>query len=104
MIETSRRSFITGLVSFVAAPAIVKASSLMPVKSLDNEYLWRFDVVTGEVYGRSPMMDAIEELRLIQQDLIVYGTSAHMNLPEAPYIKRIDPLDLWAAHPGRQPR
>lgn len=30
---TSRRSFITGLVSFVAAPAIVRASSLMPVKN-----------------------------------------------------------------------
>ena len=27
-----RRSFITGLVGLVAAPAVVKASSLMPVK------------------------------------------------------------------------
>lgn len=36
---TSRRGFITGLVSFVAAPAIVRVSSLMPVKvySLDAE-------------------------------------------------------------------
>lgn len=32
MIETSRRSLITGLVALVAAPAIVKASSLMQVK------------------------------------------------------------------------
>lgn len=30
--SVSRRSLITGLVSFVAAPAIVRASSLMPVK------------------------------------------------------------------------
>lgn len=29
----SRRSLITGLVSLVAAPAIVRASSLMPVKT-----------------------------------------------------------------------
>jgi hypothetical protein len=29
-----RRSLITGLVSLVAAPAIVRASSLMPVKTL----------------------------------------------------------------------
>lgn len=29
---TSRRSLITGLVSFIAAPAIVRAGSLMPVK------------------------------------------------------------------------
>lgn len=29
-----RRSFITGLVSLIAAPAIVRAGSLMPVKSM----------------------------------------------------------------------
>lgn len=35
MIEPSRRSFIRGLISFTAAaPAIVRASSLMPVKAL----------------------------------------------------------------------
>ena len=33
---SSRRSFITGLISFSAtAPAIVRASSLMPVKAVD---------------------------------------------------------------------
>jgi hypothetical protein len=31
--QLSRRSLITGLVSFVAAPAIVRASSIMPVKA-----------------------------------------------------------------------
>ena len=31
---TSRRGFITGLISFVAAPAIVRASSIMPVRSI----------------------------------------------------------------------
>ncbi len=31
---TSRRSLITGLISFVAAPAIVRASSLMPIKTM----------------------------------------------------------------------
>ncbi len=31
----SRRGLITGLVSFVAAPAIVKVSSLMPVKTIE---------------------------------------------------------------------
>lgn len=33
MIETSRRSLITGLVALVAAPAIVKVASLMPVNA-----------------------------------------------------------------------
>jgi hypothetical protein len=30
----TRRSFITGLISLVAAPAIVRAGSLMPVKAI----------------------------------------------------------------------
>lgn len=33
----NRRSLITGLVSFVAAPAIVRASNLMPVKAIDKQ-------------------------------------------------------------------
>lgn len=31
---TTRRDFITGLISFVAAPAIVRVTSIMPVKSM----------------------------------------------------------------------
>lgn len=34
MIETTRRSLLTGLIAFVAAPAIVRAGSLMPVKQM----------------------------------------------------------------------
>jgi hypothetical protein len=34
MIELSRRKLITGLISLVAAPAIVRAGSLMPVKTM----------------------------------------------------------------------
>lgn len=33
MIISNRRQLITGLISFIAAPAIVRASSLMPVKA-----------------------------------------------------------------------
>lgn len=32
---TTRRAFITGLVSFIAAPAIVRVSSIMPVKAIE---------------------------------------------------------------------
>jgi hypothetical protein len=42
MIETpasTRRAFLTGLISFVAAPAIVRASSLMPVKIIEPEII-----------------------------------------------------------------
>ena len=34
MATINRRSFITELISFVAAPAIVRAGSLMPVKQM----------------------------------------------------------------------
>lgn len=34
MAEISRRSILTGLIAFVAAPAIVRAGSLMPVKQM----------------------------------------------------------------------
>jgi hypothetical protein len=34
LIKPSRRGFITGLAALVAAPAIVRASSLMPVRSI----------------------------------------------------------------------
>lgn len=77
MIETSRRSFITGLVSFVAAPAIVKAASLMPVKVMPREL---------EVYGRSPAMDALPELEYIRgmtqrlTHIIWYGNPDSMPL------------------------
>jgi hypothetical protein len=33
---TSRRSFLTGLASVIAAPAIVRMSSLMPVKAMPS--------------------------------------------------------------------
>ena len=53
MIEPSRRSLITGLISFaVCAPAIVRAGSLMPVKvmqPLGGGYLDRMAVIYGGV-------------------------------------------------------
>jgi hypothetical protein len=35
-VQLSRRSLITGLVSFVAAPAIVRVANIMPVKSMEE--------------------------------------------------------------------
>lgn len=42
----NRRGFITGLISLVAAPAIVRAGSLMPIKAEIIRPLRQF-VVTG---------------------------------------------------------
>lgn len=57
MIELPRRQFITGLISFAAvAPAIVRASSLMPVKAYSyltlDDYLERI---------LNPMLDRLHE-------------------------------------------
>lgn len=40
IVEPSRRRLITGLISFVAAPAIVRANSLMPVKVINESPWW----------------------------------------------------------------
>jgi hypothetical protein len=45
---TTRRSFITGLISFAAtAPAIVRASSLMPVKQMLEPVYVGIDMASG---------------------------------------------------------
>jgi hypothetical protein len=38
----NRRALITGLISFIAAPAIVRASSLMPVKLMLDDVVFPF--------------------------------------------------------------
>ena len=53
----NRRGLITGLISLVAAPAIVRASSLMPVKVYRE-----IDLLNLPVYGRSPAMDALPDM------------------------------------------
>lgn len=49
MIQPSRRSLITGLISFMASPAIVRASSLMPINPR---------LVAGEGWEWSPYFTA----------------------------------------------
>jgi hypothetical protein len=51
VIEQSRRGFITGLISLVAAPAIVRAGSLMPVKAMDIERLPDFFLNGTPIYA-----------------------------------------------------
>lgn len=38
MIEPSRRSIITGLITLIAAPAIVRVGSLMPIKQMGDSF------------------------------------------------------------------
>ena len=37
MIELPRRKFLAGLAGIISAPAIVRASSIMPVRGFDNQ-------------------------------------------------------------------
>lgn len=50
-----RRSFITGLISLVTAPAIVRAGSLMPVRAMVEEPIWT-------PYGIAPGMEQARRL------------------------------------------
>lgn len=47
----TRRGLITGLVSLVAAPAIVRVGSLMPVKQMIESPLWSADTITWQASG-----------------------------------------------------
>lgn len=69
-----RRGFITGLISLVAAPAIVRVSSIMPVKAiplneltlkeLDQYWLALAEKAVNPPYGT--MMHALPRLTLDQ--------------------------------------
>lgn len=59
-ISVSRRGFLAGLTAAIAAPAIVKATSLMPIKVVKPTMQ---DLV---VYGRSPAMDALPSLEFLE--------------------------------------
>lgn len=62
MIE--RRSFITGLIALVAAPAIVRAGSLMPVKQM---------VEPVRAVARDISMPALRGMGLRMGDIITFS-------------------------------
>jgi hypothetical protein len=65
---TSRRGFLTGLSGFIAcSPAIVRASSLMPVKALQGpELAWN---EAGIDYAIIPSVISVAHLRRAQKIL-----------------------------------
>lgn len=60
----SRRSFITGLISLVAAPAIVRVGSLMPVKVMGpmEPARWLTFAEVNARYGIGPASYALDDL------------------------------------------
>ncbi len=76
----SRRGLITGLISFVAAPAVVRASSLMPVKPYKKTFMWRgiavvYDEVNDAAVGEilKAQMDKTYQMVRAQIELNLYG-------------------------------
>jgi len=59
-LDLSRRYFLTGLsAGVIAAPAIVRAASLMPIKALEREI--GFDALLGPG-DRAPYLTSLEEM------------------------------------------
>ena len=81
---TSRRSFIAGLgAALITAPAIVRAGSLMPVRTMiiDPEYGWKIVgnvVVTGiDMHGR--VMTEIIEIGQSLQEVVGRKLFTHIS-------------------------
>lgn len=90
-----RRGFIAGVVSFVAAPAIVRVGSIMPVKVMPVSVRvvlppqgW-----SDITYGRSPAIEALSDMAELERQLIkrmadlsVWRTAYQRDMAEAaPY-------------------
>lgn len=73
----NRRELITGLVTLVAAPAIVRAGSLMPIKSM-IEIPPRIIFWTIPFDGAQP----VERMRITWQNEIVLPVMAFLTEPE----------------------
>lgn len=81
-VELSRRGLITGLVSLIAAPAIVRANSLMPISSralkprivqFDPIYKFCIKILTDALPDRDPVvieMAAWQDAETIYRDLL----------------------------------
>lgn len=86
MLELSRRNLLGGILTAIAVPAIIRTPGLlMAVKAVptaDNTLTVTWNEVPGatgyHIYGRSPAMDALPDIRELQvrmRDLLVRRTS-----------------------------
>lgn len=66
----NRRSLITGLISLVAAPAIIRVSSLMPVKNMmeESSLLGQYMIEPPVVKGQFRVTRYLEQIRIFVYD------------------------------------
>ena len=70
-LELPRRGFLLGLGALIAAPAVVRASSLMPVRA--------FKQLTAQEYVDLIMKPMIDKLNQQIADSIIYGSPYQLN-------------------------
>lgn len=80
MIELSRRSLFSGLGALIAAPAVVKAASLMPVRGIVMpvrcDYLfWRANMLLREIEAQ------YEGHEIIRQPVRILGAGRDVFVP-----------------------
>lgn len=78
----SRRGIITGLISFAAAPAIVRIESLMPVKVMRIEVMRAYDW-----YDYNLFIDLLK----MKEELIQHLALPHDFLKDAPHAQYLPP-------------
>lgn len=75
-----RRRFLAGLVGLIAAPAVVKTSSLMKIVAPRPSFAI---VDFSDAYGRSPMMDALPDMLRLSWEPIdgAIGYNVYSSIP-----------------------
>lgn len=96
----ARRSFLTGLVSLVAAPAIVKADSLMAIRGV-SLYPKLFMTVTLDGidatnnFEEATLAGAIRDYRTIGRRVAVFGQATRIDTIDVPWLGSVKDSMAW---------
>lgn len=85
----NRRSLITGLISFVAAPAIVRAESLMPVRAVPAWLAHGEFPVPTSAMRRFSVRIVLEEFTINGTELILYERATETDVFYARRVQRL---------------
>ena len=93
MIEASRRSLLIGLGSLIVAPAIVRATNIMPVKTFDPYYTrYLLDYLIGSDEMAFRVDRALHPLKITKHMHLIPAHIVHDFIPEG-LIKTIKPIE-----------
>lgn len=74
MIETSRRRFLSGMVGIIAAPAIIRVTSLMPVKAfVDDAAIAKYLSDAMDKMIRPPIVCTSIDMEFLTQQFFLIG-------------------------------